>query len=95
MSVGVPLRQLRGHVEIHGNSNIFFDLPVFFSGSVLSNLHGCYYILISFSRLVLKPFSLSSVVLFFSAIRLRAHEVILSGGFQFVRLLRLLSFSSL
>ena len=56
-------------VEINARrktSNRFFGLPVF-SGSVLSNLHGCFYILrlLFFPGLVLKPFSLSLVALFF------------------------------
>ena len=50
------------------------------------SVHGCFYILSSFSGLVLKPFSLSVLVaLFFTAI-LRDHssQVILFEAFQFV-----------
>ena len=88
LSVGVPLRQLRGHVEIHRRKlatdflACLFIMVLFLAISV----HGCFYILSSFSGLVLKPFSLSVLVaLFFTAI-LRAHssQVILFEAFQFV-----------
>ena len=56
-------------INVRKTSNRFFGLPVF-SGSVLSNLHGCFYILrlLFFPGLVLKPFSLSLVALFCSCL---------------------------